>query len=471
EQLIEAFEETLQAEELSRVKRRISLIRVAFLNHTREEKHARLEHFLAEGGDKESFDDAPDELEQRFQTIFTRFKERKAAWEHEQENQRIKNLEAKKIILDQLKELISSEESLKKTYDEFRALQDKWSAIGMVPRAETNNLWQNYHFLVEKFFDKVKINKELRDLDLKKNLESKVALCEKADELLLETSIDRSFRMLQQYHREWKEIGPVPTDKKDEVWERFKHTSDLINQRRREYYESRQEEMDSNLLAKNALCEQAEEVLSAEVNSIKAWQDQTDKLTELLKIWKSIGPAPRAENEKVWQRFRSYMEAFYAAKKEYFDKMKDEQLNNYNLKLDLCVQAEALQNSDDWRETTRELINLQKRWKEIGAVPRKHSEKIWKRFRAACDAFFSNKDAYFKNIHSSESDNLEKKEALIRQIGEHAYGDDKSANLEVIKGFQRQWMEIGHVPFKDKDRLQKAFRAVIDSKLKELNIS
>ena len=470
-QLTEALEEALQTEDISRVKRKVSLIRVNFLNKTRELKNERFEAYIAEGGEKESYDESPDDLELKFQALFTRYKERKAAWGEEQEKIRLKNLEAKQQILEELKVLISSEESLKKTYDEFKVLQEKWSGIGMVPRTETNNLWQNYHFLVEKFFDKVKINKELRDLDLKKNLESKIALCEKAEELLLENSLDRSFRLLQQYHREWKEIGPVPMDKKDEVWERFKHTTDLINDRRREHYEQRQEEYDKNLLAKNALCDQVEELVSAEVNSIKAWQEQTDRLNELFKIWKSVGPAPRSDNDKVWQRFRGYMEAFYTAKKEYFDKLKDEQLNNYNLKLDLCVQAEALQQSTDWKNTTRELINMQKRWKEIGAVPRKHSEKIWKRFRAACDTFFESKDAYFKNIHSNENENLEKKEQLIKQIEEQEYSDDKAANLALLKSLQREWMDVGFVPIKEKDRLQKAFRDAIDKKLKELNIS
>ncbi len=471
EELVTAMEEVVALDDISIMKRRIALIRVAFMNKTRDEKNARFEKYIQDGGEKEAYSDAPDALEERFRNAFNTYKDKKAAWEVDQEKLRHQNLIEKQHILEQLKELINSEESLKKTYDEFRELQEKWSHIGMVPRTENNNLWQNYHFLVEKFFDKVKINRELRDLDLKRNLEHKVALCEKVEELLIETSIDRSFRLLQQYHREWKEIGPVPMDKKDEVWERFKRTSDLINDKRREYYDQRQEELDKNLLAKKELCEQAEGLVSSEMTTIRHWQDHTDKINELFKIWKSIGPAAKAQNDEVWNRFRSIMEAFFAAKKDFYDKLKDEQINNYNMKLDLCVQAESLKFSTDWRKTSQELINLQKRWKEIGPVPRKHSDKIWKRFRAACDDFFAAKSAHFSGLQGKESENLRMKEDLIKRVEAHAFTDDKSENLETIKGFQREWMEIGHVPINDKDRIQKTFRDAIDSKLKDLNIS
>jgi hypothetical protein len=341
----------------------------------------------------------------------------------------------------------------------------------MVPKTEVNNLWQNYHFLVEKFFDKVKINKELKDLDLKKNLEQKIELCEKAEELLIEPSILKSFKQLQRYHEMWKEVGPVPDDKKDEIWDRFKSATDKINMRRREHYKILQDDQENNLAAKTALCEKAENLLTQEVNSIREWQEMTRHFNELFKIWKSIGPGPKKQNDEIWDRFKVALDNFFTEKKEYFGKLKDQQVNNYNLKLDLCVQAEALRDSTDWRETTRELINLQNEWKNIGPVPRKNADKIWKRFRTACDEFFSNKQNHFSSIRDEEGSNLKKKEELIKQVEEYVFEGSKSDNLSILKDFQRQWTETGHVPFKDKDRLQNAFRDAINKQLDKLNIS
>ncbi|HOP12471.1 MAG TPA: DUF349 domain-containing protein [Lentimicrobium sp.] len=383
---------------------------------------------------------------------------------------KIQNLEAKNHILEELKVLISSEETLKKTYDEFKVLQERWKAIGMVPKTEVNTLWQNYHFLVEKFFDKVKINKELKDLDLKKNLEAKIHLCEKAEELLLESSIIKSFKQLQQYHEEWKEIGPVPQDKKDELWERFRSATDKINERRREYYNQMQEGLEQNFAAKNILCEKAEQVISTEPDSIKGWQDSTNQITELLQVWKTIGPAPKKQNNEIWARFKGSLDAFFNAKKEFYNKLKEQQMHNYNLKIDLCVQAEALRSNTDWRNTTRELINLQNEWKKIGPVPRKQSDRIWKRFRAACDEFFASKSEYFKNVSGHEEENLKLKLELIEKVKVFEIGDNRNEAVETLKDFQRQWMEIGHVPIKEKEKLQTEFRTLINKHFEKLKM-
>jgi hypothetical protein len=341
----------------------------------------------------------------------------------------------------------------------------------MVPAGEVSNLWQSYHFLVEKFFDKVKINKELRDLDMKKNLELKIELCEKTEELLLETSIIKSFKLLQQYHQEWKDIGPVPQEQNDEIWERFKAATDKINERRREHYGKLQEEQEKNLLAKTDLCEKAEELLTATPATFREWQQQTNKMNELFKLWRSIGRAPKKSNNEIWDRFKGSMNTFYNNKKEFMKTIKDEQLNNYNLKVDLCVQAENMKDSTDWKKTTQELIKLQNEWKNIGPVPRKHSDKIWKRFRAACDEFFNSKSDHFSNIHEKENENLEKKKDLIERVKKQKFGEDKSKNLDILKEFQREWMNIGFVPMKEKDNVQKEFRTAIDSRLDELQIS
>ncbi len=472
EKLVELLEKVVNEPDVNSVKTRIALIKVAFLKKKKEENLQKYEKIISEDGSHEAAAAAfEDPIETKFNEIFTIYKANKARFTEQQEKIKQENLKKKIQILEELKVLVNSEETLKKTYDEFRTLQERWKETGMVPRTEINNLWQNYHFLVEKFFDKVKLNKELKDLDLKKNLEAKIALCEKTEELLLETSILKSFKLLQKYHEEWKEIGPVPADKKDEIWERFKNATDKINERRREHYTRIEDEQKKNLETKTALCEQAEEALTLKNETIREWQDHTSRVNELLKIWKSVGSVPQKNNTEIWSRFKTCLDTFFSNKKEYFDKLKEQQFQNYNLKVELCVQAEALKTSTDWRKTTNDLIRLQNDWKNIGPVPKKHSDKIWKRFRAACDEFFAAKSSYYANIQSHEEENLKKKEDLIRRLKDFQFGEDKSGNLEALKNFQREWTDIGHIPMKDKDRLQNEFRAIINQHLDRLKIS
>lgn len=471
DELVSRLEELVQIEDIASIKTKVALIKVAFMKILKEEQQAALDAFLEEGGREEDYKPQELPLETRFNKAFEQYRHNKVKYNEQQEKLKQQNLERKKEILEKLKSLISSEESLKKTYDDFRALQTEWKAIGMVPSGEVSNLWQSYHFLVEKFFDKVKINKELRDLDMKKNLELKVELCEKTEELLLETSIIKSFKQLQKYHEEWKEIGPVPQEQNDEIWERFKAATDKINERRREHYGQLQEEQEKNLLAKTGLCEQAEALIAKLPDNMKGWQEKTRKMNELFELWRSIGRAPKKDNAAIWDRFKGSMNAFFASKKEFLGKIKQEQLNNYNLKVDLCAEAESLKDSTDWKKTTQELISLQKEWKKIGPVPRKHSDKIWKRFRAACDEFFNNKSAHFSNVHENEHKNLEKKKEIIEKVKSHKFTDDKAKNLDILKEFQREWMDIGFVPIKAKDAVQKEFREAVDARLNELKIS
>ena len=447
------------------------MIKVAFLKSGKEEADKKLEAFIEQGGKKEEYKADEDPLKAKFNEAFNVYKKKKAKYNEAQELLKLKNLDTKKQILGDIKELVNSEESLKATYDKFKELQGKWKDVGIVPANEINNLWQNYHFLVEKFVDKVRISRELRDLDLKKNIEKKIALCEKAEELLLESSIIKSFKQLQKYHENWKEIGPVPSDKRDEIWERFKAATDKINERRREHYAKLSEQQEKNYLAKTALCEKTEQLVAAEAKTIKEWQQKTEEINELFKVWKSIGQAPRKFNDEIWERFRGYLNTFFAEKKEFFASLKNEQLNNYNLKLDLCQQAEAIKDSNDWKQTTNDLIKLQKEWKMIGPVPRKYSDKVWARFRAACDDFFNKKSDYFANAESREKENLAKKKELIEQVVKYKFGEHKTENLEILKGFQREWTEIGHVPIKEKDKLQNTFREAINEHLDELKIS
>ncbi len=459
-QLVELLEETVKNEDANAIKNMVALIKVAYLKRSNEERESMYQKAAAEE-EAESFE-TTDPLEERFKAAFNIYKHNKFLHAELLEKEKVHNLEAKKQILDELKTLISSEETLKKTYDDFKVLQDKWKSIGMVPKNEAPGMWQNYHFLIEKFFDKVKINKELKDLDLRKNLEHKIELCEKAEELIIETSITKAFKRLQELHEEWKELGPVPQDKREEVWDRFKTASDKINERRHEFYGKIQEEQDANYGAKIVLCEQAEQLVSKEYSSIKQWQESTQQVNELLKMWKSIGQASPKLNNEVWLRFKGQLDNYFAIKKDFFGKLKEQQLHNYNLKVDLCAQAEALRQSTEWRNASRDLINLQEEWKKIGPVPRKHSDKIWKRFRAACDEFFQRKSEFFKTMQSAEGENLNIKLELIKKLENFEYTEDRQANLDTVKELQRVWMETGHVPIKEKDRLHAEYKTAVN---------
>jgi hypothetical protein len=471
EKLVELLESLVNRDDINGVKTQVGLIRAAFVHHSKALQQQQKEEFLAAGNREEDFEYIPDDIDHRFDAVFAIYKEKKEQIAEEIERQKQANLEAKLAILEKLRALINSEESLKKTYDEFRALQDEWRKIGVVPKSENNNLWQNYHFLVEKFFDKVRINRELRDLDMKKNLESKIELCEKAEELLLEPNVMKSFKELQRLHDKWKEIGPVPSEYKEEIWDRFRTATEKINARRREYYDKLHEDLQSNYESKKALIEKVREIVDNPTESIKEWEARTKNINELFNIWRSIGPAPRKVNDQIWSEFKSLMDQFFKQKAEFFARIKEQQMHNYNLKLDLCIQAESLMNSTDWKNTTQELIKLQEAWREIGPVPRRHSDKIWKRFRSACDYFFRAKEAHFAEIRNKEKENLRLKEELIKQVEEYPYTNDKAENLKVLKEFQRKWVEIGFVPFQEKERLQTAFRKAISQQLDKLKIN
>ncbi len=471
EALVSVLEELVTNKDVSHIRKHIGSIKVAYRKLVRDENMASYEQRLVKEGREENDDVPQDSLVVRFDAAMQVYKDKKSAFDKAQEEEMQKNLRIKENILDELRQLIDSEEELKKTYDHFNVLQDRWRAVGPVPRGAKGTLWNNYHFLVEKFFDKVNINKELKDLDLKKNMEAKTSLCEKAEELLLETSITKSFLQLQKLHEAWKEIGPIPHDKKDELWDRFKAATDKLNKRRQEHYDSLREEQNKNYAAKLVLCEKAEEVIAAIPDTPRKWQVKTVQINELFKVWKSIGFAPKKVNNEVWNRFRNSLDTFFSNKKDFFRKFKDQQRDNYNQKLNLCMQAEALRESEDWRATTEALINLQQEWKNVGPVPAKFSDKLWKRFRQACDIFFQSKSEHFANIGQRQEDNLKKKQDLINVIESYEYSENNKENLEILKEFQRRWMEIGHVPIKQKDQIQQAFRKAIDQQFDVLNIS
>jgi len=469
QEAVETLEEIVGENNVTKIKKQMSLLKIRFLLLNKEEKEQRLQLFLANGGNKEDYDTSPDELEERYNKVFERYRANKAKYVEELEQTKVSNLEKKQALLDELKQLIeSSADSLKQIYDRFKEIQVTWKEIGAVPQANVTELWQNYHFYVEKFFDKVKINRELRDLDLKKNLEKKLELCEKTEALMLETSIVRSFKLLQQYHKEWKESGPVEDDKKEELWNRFKTASDKINQQRRDYYELLDNQQEENYKAKLALCDRIEEFSNTEITSIKLMNERSDEVAELFKTWKTLGAAPKEVHDEVWNRFRQAMDTFFANKKQYLSNIKEEQVNNYNLKVNLCIQAEAISERKDWKKATTEILALQQEWKSIGTVSHKQADLLWKRFRKACDSFFEAKNGYFGDVHKHEAENLQKKEDLIIRVNEYVFVETRDENFEALKNFQREWTSIGYTAISEKERLWDAFRTAIDKRFEEL---
>lgn len=461
-QLVELLEEIVQNPDVQAIKDKVAAIRIHFNKISKDDMDNELQQFLQNGGSEESYQHKEDPLEQRFNEAFGIFKANRAKLNEDLEKQKVDNLAKKQGILEELKGIIASDESLKKTYDDFRALQDRWKEIGPVPAAENSNLWNTYHFLVEQFFDKVRIGRELRDLDMKKNLESKIDLCEKAEELLDEKSMTKAFKALQKLHEEWKEIGPVPQEKKEEIWERFKSASDKINAIRREHYAKLQESQDANLEAKKALCEKAEELLNSEYNSVNVWQKKSDELSEIFGVWKTVGHASKKDNEEIWARFKASMDTFFQKKKEFFASMKDKQSENLERKTQLCVEAEALMESTDWKNATEQLKKIQEEWKTIGPVPKRHTDKIWKRFRAACDTFFNRKNEHFSGRRTEEENNLAAKKALLEEIKAYELSANRNENMDAIKAFQKRWIEIGYVPFRQKEAINKEYRELID---------
>lgn len=470
-ELVDLFEDILNKHNIQSIKGNISIIRNLFRDKIQSEKQIALEAFINNGGEKEDFEIAESDIEIKFNQLLKLYKSKKNEHIEKLELQKVDNLKFKEELLEELKVLIDSTEPLKVINDKFREIDERWKNTGPVPQKDYSSLWKSYHFSVERFFDKVRQYRELKDLDYKKNLELKIELCEKAEELIVEKSVTKSFKLLQKYHDQWKEIGPVPEDKKDEIWERFKNCTDRINERRKEYYEERQNELQTNYKAKLVLCENIEELCNKEYSLIKEWNEVSDKLTELLKVWKTIGPAPKEVNDQVWERFKNNLDLFFVNKKNYLDKIKNEQLENFNKKVNLCIKAESIVERTDWNKATAELLELQKEWKTIGVVSRKQSEAIWKRFRSACDKFFEKKSSYFSQAKEHEQENLAKKELLIKSIIEFEYTENTNEDFEKLKKFQREWNEIGHVPMKDKERLYKEYKKALDNHFDKLKMN
>lgn len=448
----------------------VERIKSLFYKKLKQESEEKKNKFLEGGGKIEELKLTNDPLENQVKNLLETYREKRTDYNKIKEAEKYKNLKRKYEIIDKIKDLVNREESINKTFHDFRALQNEWHVIGVVPQNSLKDLWENYHHSVEIFYDYIKINKELRDLDLRKNLEAKVRLSEKAEELLLEPNPVNAFRALQDYHNQWREIGPVPQESKNEIWERFKEATFKVNKRHHEYFEKQKEDQRKNLDAKIALCEKVEEINLLELKAFKDFDEKSAMVVELQKMWRTIGYAPKKQNNKVYQRFRETCDAFFEKKRSFYADNKEIQLNNLQLKTELCLQAEALQESTDWKRTSDALIKLQKEWKEVGPVPRKQSEKIWKKFRKSCDYFFDRKAKYFAELDSSYEDNLKAKLEIIEELESFDPGNDVQVEFEKLKEIQRKWTDIGFVPFNMKDEITNRYRNALNKQFDRLKI-
>ncbi len=470
EQLIEELRNILDTQPINNIRKEIEAIKASFYKKQKAVNEKLRKAFMKDGGDVEEFTLPEDPIEAELKDLFKRYRKLKAEHNRELEKDKETNLETKYQIIEELKELINKKESIGETFKEFRELQKRWKEIGPVPQQKLKDLWNTYHHHVSNFYDYIKINKELRDLDLKKNLETKTGLCEKAEKLIDEPSVVNAFKALQKLHNQWREIGPVPNEHKEPIWERFKEATRIINKKHQDYFKNLKEEQKENLAKKEKLCEQAEEIADKELKSHKEWTDQTKAIIDLQRVWRTIGFAPKKDNNKIYARFRNACDKFFSRKREFYAMNKELQEANLEKKVELCEKAEAMQDSKDWKKTTSALINLQKEWKESGPVPRKQSDKVWKRFRAACDHFFNQKSEYYANIEKEYEKNLKLKEELIERINNYTFSNKVDDNYEALRQFQDEWAEIGFVPFKIKDKIQNDFREAINNQFDKLKI-
>jgi len=468
--LLEALDLLLTHRTIQEISHDVENIRSTFYRKLRAESEEKHKKFLEEGGTEEEFKPAPDPLEEGFKASYENFRNKRAEYAKALEGDKEGNLKKKLEIIDHIKNLLNTQESLNKTFNEFRDLQRQWRDIGPVPQTDLHSLWENYHHHVERFYDYIKINKELRDLDLKKNLEIKIQICEKAETLLLEPSVVKSFGELQVLHNQWREIGPVPVEKKDEIWDRFREATNQINRKHQDYYLTLKDEQKKNLDAKTHLCEKIEEILEKPVQSPKDWNEYSLEVVKLQQMWRSIGFAPRKDNNKVYDRFRAGCDEFFNRKREYFSRHRDDQHGNLQLKTDLCMQAEALSNSSEWRKTSDELVTIQKKWKEIGPVPRKYSDPLWHRFRTACDAFFKKKAEFFSTQDSEQVENLKLKLELVEKVKSFTLSDNHYEDLVTLKAIQKDFTTIGHIPIEKKDEVQREFREAIHKLFDQLEV-
>ena len=447
-----------------------SLKQTFYKLHNAEQEAAR-KQFAEEGGAPEDYVPTPDPLEEEMKNVMSVIRTKRNELAAEVEKQKEMNLQVKLSIIEELKDLLESPEDANKNYTEFKRLQQQWNEVKLVPQASVNELWKNYQLYVEKFYDLLKLNNEFREYDFKKNLEIKTHLCEAAEKLAEETDVVSAFHQLQKLHQEFRETGPVAKELREEIWARFKAASTAVNRRHQQHFDALKEAEQQNLDQKTVICEIIEGIDYNELTNFAAWDNKTQEIIALQNKWKTIGYAPQKMNVKIFERFRAACDTFFNKKAEFFKAVKESMSENLEKKRALCEKAEALKDSTDWKATADVLVKLQKEWKTIGPVAKKHSDAIWKRFIAACDYFFEQKNKAGASQRTEEQANLEKKRDIIARL--EAIGEDTDADtaIDQVRNLMKEWNAVGFVPFKEKDKVYKQYHALVDKLFERYNLS
>lgn len=468
-QLLEALQQLAQLP-VQEVKDEVARVRAAFLAIRKEEQAKEKQQFLEKGNEEAAFAPMTDEVEEQFKSVYAEIKEKKAAYNAQQEALKQENLQKKLEIISKITEIAADADNVNRQYNTVKQLQQDFKAIGEVPSENDTEVWKAYQVAVERFYDLLKMNKELRDYDFKKNLEQKQALCAEAEALDEESDIVEAFKKLQALHNTWREIGPVSKEIREELWTRFKNASAVINKKYQAFFEERKLNEKKNADGKEALCVRIEAIGTDDLKTYAAWDEATKTIIALQEEWKTFGFASRKVNAELFARFRKSCDDFFEKKAAFFKKMKEELAANLAKKIELCEKAEALKDSTDWKATTDALVALQKEWKTVGPVVKKHSDAVWKRFIAACDAFFEEKKKQNVNIHSVEHENLKQKKEIIAQIKAIFEDENKDDAPAKVRQLMKQWQEVGHVPYKEKDKIYAEYKALIDKAFEELDM-
>ncbi|WP_276867722.1 DUF349 domain-containing protein [Bacteroides heparinolyticus] len=447
-----------------------TLKQIFYRLHNAEQEAAR-KLFVENGGAAEDFIPQADSLEEEFKHVMSVIKEKRSAFVAEQEKQKEMNLQIKLSIIEELKELVESPDDPNKNYTEFKKLQQQWNEVTLLPQGKINELWKNYQLYVEKFYDLLKLNNEFREYDFKKNLEIKMHLCDAAEKLADEADVVSAFHQLQKLHQEFRDTGPVAKELRDEIWVRFKAASTAVNRRHQQHFEALKEVEQNNLDQKTVICEIIEAIDYSELTNFASWENKTQEIIALQNKWKTIGFAPQKMNVRIFERFRKACDEFFRKKGEFVKILKESMAENLEKKRLLCEKAEALKESTDWKQTADELTKLQKEWKTIGPVTKKYSDAVWKRFISACDYFFEQKNKAASSQRSVEYDNLEKKRAVIEQLDAISDEMDTEEASQLVRNLMKEWNSIGHVPFKEKDKIYKQYHNRIDKLFNQFNLS
>lgn len=469
QEVLERVREIAQSDEAPQ-KDEVDYLKTVFYKLHTAEREAKLKDYIANGGTPDTYQIVPDETEEAFKAEMSIIKERRQKLFLEQEQEKQDNLQKKLDIIEKIKAMITSPEEANKSYKDFKALQEEWKEIKNVPVEKANELWRNYQLYVEQFYDLLKLNSEAREYDFKKNLEKKTRLCEAAEKLAETPDAISAFHQLQQLHQEYRETGPVAKELREEIWARFKAASTVINKKHQQYFDERKAQEEENLTRKTALCEKIEAVVKEDNKNSNDWDKHTKAIMELQAEWKTIGFAPQKMNVKIFERFRKACDEFFKNKAEYFRNRKEEYKNNADKKRALIEKAKALQDSTDWKSTSDKFINLQKEWKTIGTVPKKMGDQMWQEFNGICNKFFEAANAAGAGTRSAEHQNLNKKREIVEQLKaltEQA-GNDLQAKVQKLVA---EYQAVGHVPYKEKDKIYEEYHAILDKLYKTLNIS